>query len=77
MSTDDQFLPQPKVQKRYGVGGMSIWRWVNDEDLEFPKPIQIGKRNYFKLSDLEAWERKRAASRQPVNVQRNRKRKSV
>jgi predicted DNA-binding transcriptional regulator AlpA len=51
-----QFLTGPDVQARYRKSHVTIWRWVNDPNLAFPKPIQINRLNYWKLSDLEAWE---------------------
>jgi predicted DNA-binding transcriptional regulator AlpA len=50
------------LQIRYGVSDMSIWRWLNDQNLNFPRPIYIRRRRFWKLAELEAWERARAAS---------------
>jgi len=52
----DRFLPGPKVQSRYGKSHVTIWRWSNDKDLGFPKPMKINRLNYWRLSELEAWE---------------------
>jgi predicted DNA-binding transcriptional regulator AlpA len=40
---------------------MTIWRWLKDEEMGFPQPTYFAERRYWKLSELEAWERKRAA----------------
>jgi predicted DNA-binding transcriptional regulator AlpA len=50
------FLTGPQVQARYSKSHVSIWRWMNDPDLGFPKPVKINRLNYWKLSDLEAFE---------------------
>lgn len=50
------FLTGPQVQARYQKSHVSIWRWMKDEALGFPAPIKINRLNYWKLSDLEAWE---------------------
>jgi predicted DNA-binding transcriptional regulator AlpA len=50
------FLTGPQVQARYQRSHVTIWRWLNDPDLGFPKPIQINRLNYWRLSDLEAWD---------------------
>lgn len=50
------FLTGPQVQDRYQKSHVTIWRWVNDADLGFPRPIQINRLNYWRLADLEAWE---------------------
>jgi len=54
------FLTGPQVQDRYHKSHVSIWRWVRDETLDFPDPIKINRMNYWRLSDLEAWEAKQA-----------------
>jgi predicted DNA-binding transcriptional regulator AlpA len=49
----------PKVQARYQKSYVTIWRWINSENyggLAFPKPLQINGLNYWRLSELEAWE---------------------
>lgn len=50
------FLTGPQVQARYQKSHVTIWRWVRDPELAFPQPIQINRLNYWRLSDLEAWE---------------------
>jgi predicted DNA-binding transcriptional regulator AlpA len=50
------FLTGPQVQARYQKSHVSIWRWAKDEVLGFPSPIKIKRLNYWRLSDLEAWE---------------------
>lgn len=51
-----EFLAGPQVQARYGKSHVTIWRWAKDPELGFPKPMQINGLNYWKLSELEAWE---------------------
>ena len=51
-----EFLTGPQVQARYQKSHVTIWRWVRDPALGFPAPIQINRLNYWRLSDLEAWE---------------------
>ena len=43
-----------------GVSDMTLWRWLNDQELNFPKPIYIGKRRYWRASDLTSWLQARA-----------------
>ena len=50
------FLTGPQVQARYQKSHVTIWRWVRDPELAFPAPMQINRLNYWRLSDLEAWE---------------------
>jgi predicted DNA-binding transcriptional regulator AlpA len=54
------YLTGPQVKNRYQCSYQTVWRWMNDPALGFPKPLKINNRNRFALSDLEAFERKRA-----------------
>jgi predicted DNA-binding transcriptional regulator AlpA len=38
-----------------GVTDMTIWRWLHHPKLDFPKPIKIGRRNYWRETELSAW----------------------
>jgi predicted DNA-binding transcriptional regulator AlpA len=38
-----------------GISDMSLWRWLNDPALNFPRPIYIGRRRYWKEADVIAW----------------------
>jgi predicted DNA-binding transcriptional regulator AlpA len=62
---DDQkpvYAPARQVRHRYGdVSEMWIERRLRD-DSGFPRPIKIGRRRYWYVSDLEQWERERAAA---------------
>ena len=55
------YLPAGQVRSRYGVSDMTLWRWLRNEQLNFPRPVTINKRRFWKLADLEAWEAARAA----------------
>ena len=44
-----------------GVSDMSLWRWLNDPDLNFPKPIKIQSRRYWREADVAAWLEQREA----------------
>lgn len=57
----EQYLPARQVWERYGVTSMSLWRWLRDADLRFPKPMRIGQFRYWRLSDLVAWEKSRCS----------------
>lgn len=58
---NDEFLTGPQVQRRYQRSHVSIWRWRHDPALNFPTPLRINRLLYWRLSDLEAWERDQAA----------------
>jgi excisionase family DNA binding protein len=44
-----------RVAERIGVTRRTISRWLDDESLNFPKPINIHKRLYIREADLNAW----------------------
>jgi predicted DNA-binding transcriptional regulator AlpA len=55
------FLTSAQVRARYGnVSFMWIERRLAD-DSAFPKPTKMGRLRFWKLADLEAWERTQAA----------------
>ena len=58
----DIFLRSGAVRRRYGnASDMWLHRRLRD-DSGFPQPIVIGYTRYWRLSDLEAWEKQRAIS---------------
>ncbi len=38
---------------------MTLWRWLGRDDLDFPKPYYFGRNRYFRIAEIEAWERSR------------------
>ena len=60
METTKTYLPAAAVRMRYGIAKMTIWRWLQNDALAFPKPSRINNRLYWKRADLEAWEASRA-----------------
>jgi hypothetical protein len=60
-NVDEIFLGARKVRRRYGdISDMTLWRWRKDHRLGLPNPITINGRRFWRLADLEAWERQRA-----------------
>ena len=58
MNTPPQeYLPAEAVWRRYGVSSMTGWRWLQREDMKFPRPHYIGRCRYFRIAELEEWER--------------------
>jgi excisionase family DNA binding protein len=49
-------IPVPKVAERFGVHVRTIERWIEDTDLQFPRPVYIRRRRYIKADELRAWE---------------------
>lgn len=60
----DTRLTAAHVCTRFGgISDMTLWRWLKDEQLSFPRPLVINRRRYWRLADIEAWERAQAASK--------------
>lgn len=51
-----QLLPAKDIRAMFGgVSGMTLWRWLQDESLAFPKPTVIRNRRYWDASEVEAF----------------------
>ena len=37
------------------VSDMTIWRWLNDPAMDFPKPVYIGNRRYWREAEIIEW----------------------
>ena len=53
----DTLVPDPQVQREFGITSMTLWRWTNDPLLGFPPPIKIQNRNYRSRRQLEVLKR--------------------
>jgi predicted DNA-binding transcriptional regulator AlpA len=60
--SSDNLLPARKVWERYGVTDRTLDRWLAREELQFPRPVVVNRRRYFRDKDLVAWEQRRAAN---------------
>ena len=56
---DKRLVPDPEVCGRYGVSAMTLWRWDQDQNLNFPKPVRIRRRKYRDAAELDAFDRAR------------------
>jgi predicted DNA-binding transcriptional regulator AlpA len=57
--SDAEFLPARKVADRYNVSFQSLWRWLGNESLGFPRPTYVNGRRYWSRASLEEWEHSR------------------
>jgi hypothetical protein len=63
MQDDQKLLPEARVAERYGVHSLTLSRWDQDPNLNFPRPFYIRGRKYRRASELDAFdERQREAS---------------
>ena len=54
-------VPARHVWGRYGITSRTLCRWLQRIELGFPKPLVVNARRYWRLSEIEAWERACAA----------------
>jgi predicted DNA-binding transcriptional regulator AlpA len=54
----DRLVPQPKVEQEFDRTAMTLYRWLRDSALQFPRPVKIRNRNYWLRSDLDAFKRR-------------------
>ncbi len=58
---DDVLLTSAQTRARVGgVTTMCIWRWMRDQRVQFPAPVKINSRNYWRLGDLRRWQAQRS-----------------
>ena len=53
----NRYLSAPKVMERLGVSQMTLWRWLHDPSMGFPKPHRFSRNRHWNLCELIAWER--------------------
>ena len=56
-----RLLNRRQLRALIPASDMTIWRWQRAN--LFPVPISINGRNYWRLDEIEAWLRDRAANR--------------
>jgi predicted DNA-binding transcriptional regulator AlpA len=49
-------LPSGAVISRFGIHRRTLSRWMQSHELNFPKPLVINNRLYFKEAEIRAWE---------------------
>lgn len=62
MSEKTSYTPGPAVDKRYGISSRTRARWRANPDLNFPKPIVINGREFYKDVELDEFDRSCARS---------------
>lgn len=60
---ENKLIPAAAVRDTLGgVSDMTLWRWLNDPALNFPQPIRIQKRRYWRENEIAAWLEQREAA---------------
>jgi predicted DNA-binding transcriptional regulator AlpA len=53
----DALLTTPQLRARLGgISEMTVWRFERDTEINFPKPIRIKRRKYWRIREVEAFE---------------------
>lgn len=56
MTDHDTLISAAELRRMCGgISDMTVWRWLRQEDDPLPPPIQIVRRNYWRLADVKAW----------------------
>jgi hypothetical protein len=61
-ASSDERLPAAAVLRRYKIVDRTLKRWLDNPSLDFPRPLVVNGRRYFRAADLDQWERSRAAA---------------
>jgi predicted DNA-binding transcriptional regulator AlpA len=57
------YLTATQVRQRFGgISDMTLWRWMHDDRLGFPRPAVINRRRYFRSADIETFQERQATS---------------
>jgi predicted DNA-binding transcriptional regulator AlpA len=46
------------IKRHFGVCEMTVYRWLKQDGLEFPRPIRINNRRYWRWDDVRDFEAK-------------------
>lgn len=58
---DTTLISAKECRRKLGnISAMSLWRWLRDERLDFPKPIVVQRRRYWREADIDNWLKARA-----------------
>lgn len=58
---NETLLPAVQVLARYSISDMTLHRWSKNLHLDFPKPLRINGRRYWRLADLHSFEKKQVS----------------
>jgi predicted DNA-binding transcriptional regulator AlpA len=63
-NTEDRLIGANEVRARLGgISDMTLWRWIDDQAVQFPKPVYVRRRRFWNDRELQAW-----IERQPIAV---------
>lgn len=59
MKPAERYLDSAEVRARFDISKPTLYRWMADPEIGFPKPVRIKTRYYFSETAIEAWEEAR------------------
>ena len=59
-----QFLSVKEVLEKIGVSRATLYRWIEDEALNFPQPAKLRKRIFWDSQQLDEWMKAQGAAAQ-------------
>lgn len=62
-SDRSKWLRNGGLAKYLGVTKMTLWRWQQQPQLNFPQPSMINGIAYTRIDEVEAWMKERVARR--------------
>jgi predicted DNA-binding transcriptional regulator AlpA len=63
-----RYLTSADVRARFGdISDMTLWRWLQNKQLEFPRPLLINRRRFFRLEEIEAFEMRAVSAAKLAN----------
>ncbi len=55
-TNESKIIPAASVMDLCGnISQMTLWRWLDNPKSNFPKPIYISRRRYWKEAEIVAW----------------------
>jgi predicted DNA-binding transcriptional regulator AlpA len=55
-----KFLTANQVRDRFGgISDVTLYRWLRDDQLAFPRPLVINRRRFFREEEIADWEARR------------------
>jgi hypothetical protein len=61
--SDSEWMNTTQMAEHFGVTVMTISRWSNNPELDFPKPRVVNNRNYFSREACDAWMEERTTAK--------------
>lgn len=67
MTKQKKFSTASAVRQRYGgMSDMTLYRWLQNPTLGFPRPRYINGRRYFDDDELDAFDARMADAKEPA-----------